>query len=126
MEEFYNRHYIAVRNDGAVINAWSDGPHPEKDIANAICINKQGGYQFRLILNGELTEENPPIYDIGMIPLYKWDGHQVVERTIEEIEAERALLPPPPMSREELFQRQLDEQADALIELAALLTEREG
>lgn len=92
MYEFYNRHYIKTRSDGAITAAWSDGPHPEKDTANAVCINDKGGYQLRLILNGKLTEENPPIYDMDGIPLYKWDGEQVIHRTEEEIEAER--VPP--------------------------------
>lgn len=42
---FYNRHYITTRTDSAIIDAWSDGPHPEKHTAEAICINEQGGYQ---------------------------------------------------------------------------------
>lgn len=91
-KEFYNRHYIITRSDGVITDAWSDGPHTERDITDAICINEQGGYQFRLILNGELTEENPPIYTMDGIPLYKWDGSQVVRRTEEEIETDR--IPP--------------------------------
>ena len=90
----YNRHYITTRPDGAITGAWSDGPHPKKDTTDAICINEQGGYQFRLILNGEQAEENPPIYTMDGIPLYKWDGEQVVRRTEEEIEADRAAVHP--------------------------------
>lgn len=84
-EEFFNRHYIIIRSDGAITDAWSDGPHPEKNITNAICINERGGYQFRLHPGGE---ENPPIYDKDDIPLYKWDGSQVIQRTEEEIKME--------------------------------------
>lgn len=86
VEEFYNHHYITIRYDSAITAAWSDGPHPEKDITNAICINEQGGYQFRLYPGGE---ENPNLYDMDGIPLYKWDGENVIRRTEEEIEEER-------------------------------------
>lgn len=104
----YNRHYITTRTDGAIIDAWSDGPHPEKDTANAICINEQGGYQLRLILNGEPTEENPPIFTDDGIPLYKWDGSQVIPGTKEEIEADRAAIPAPPHSAQEQLRADVD------------------
>lgn len=89
MEEIYNKHYISIREDGAIIDAWSDGPHPEKDIANAICINEKGSYQFRLNHDGE---ENPPMYEIGHIPLYKWDGSAIIRRTDNELHAERSTI----------------------------------
>lgn len=101
----YNRHYILTRPDGAITGAWSDGPHPEKDTASAICINEKGGYQFRLYPDGE---ENPAIYDDDGIPLYKWDGSQVVERTEEEIEAERAAIPDPSPSAQERLRADVD------------------
>ena len=104
-EEFYNRHYITTRPDGAITDAWSDGPHPEKDTSNVICINEQGGYQFRLYPGGE---ENPPIFDMDGIPLYKWDGEQVVRRRSEEIEADRAAIPAPPPSAQEQLRADVD------------------
>lgn len=104
-KEFFNHHYIITRSDGAITGAWSDGPHPEKDPANAICINGQGGYQFRLYPDGE---ENPAIYDDDGIPLYKWDGEQVVPRTEEEIEADRAAIPEPPPSAQERLRADVD------------------
>lgn len=104
-EEFYDRHYITTRPDGAITDAWSDGPHPEKDTTKAVCINEQGGYQFRLYQGGE---ENPPIYDMDGIPLYKWDGEHVIPRTDEEIEAERAAIPVPPPSAQEQLRADVD------------------
>ena len=90
MEEFYNKHYIRIREDGCIIDGFSDAfREPTED---AICINEQGGYQFRLFPDGE---ENPSLFDWdGMIPLYKWDG-EVIKRTEEEVEAERSALPVP-------------------------------
>lgn len=105
---FYCRHYITIRSDGAITDAWSDGPHPGKDAATATCINEQGGYQFRLLLDGELTEENPQIYDMEGIPLYKWDGRKAVRRTDKEIEAERAAIPAPPPSAQEQLRADVD------------------
>lgn len=102
---FYNRHYIAIRTDSAIIDAWSDGPHPEKDTTGAICINEQGGYQFRLYPGGE---ENPSIYTEDGIPLYRWDGCDIVPRTEEEIDADRAALPMPPPSAQELLRADVD------------------
>lgn len=93
-------HYIITRPDGAITDTWSDGPLREKDITNAFCINTQGGYQFRFSEDGE---ENPSIYDIDGIPLYKWDGSKVVTRSTEEIEAERSTFSiQPPSSIEQL------------------------
>lgn len=101
----YNCHYIALREDGAIIFSWSDGPFPDKDTTNAICINDRGGYQFRFTENGE---ENPPLYDIEGIPLYKWDGKQVVSRLEDEIEAERNMIPLPPPSPMEQLRADVD------------------
>ena len=109
--EFYNKHYITVRADGVIIDAWSDGPLSEKDTADAICINEQGSYQFRFTPNGE---ENPPIYDIDGVPLYKWNGESIISRTEEEIAADRAaLLNSPELKAAEIKQQLavLDEQA---------------
>lgn len=105
MNGLYNHHYVTVRADGAIIDAWSDGPRPEKDTANAICIDEQGGYQFRLYPGGK---ENPPIFDEDGIPLYTWNGVQVASRTKKEIEAERAAIPVPPPSQQEQLRADLD------------------
>ncbi|MCH5203851.1 MAG: hypothetical protein J1F03_03830 [Oscillospiraceae bacterium] len=101
-----NKHYITTRSDGAIIDTWSDGPHLEKDITDAICINNQGGYQFRLYPGGE---ENPNIYSIDSVPLYKWDGERVVRRTDEEIETERAAILSSPERRTAEIKQQLSE-----------------
>ena len=98
MDEFYNKHYIKTRDDGAIIDCWSNGPHPDRDTTNAICISDKGGYQFRFTPDGE---ENPFFYDMNGIPLYKWDGQAVVKRTAEEIAADRAAIPAPPPSEME-------------------------
>lgn len=104
-EGIYNRHYIKIREDGALTDAWSDGPHPGKDTAGAVCINDRGGYQLRLRPGGE---ENPNLYTFDGIPLYKWGGEQVVPRAENEIEFERATIPMPPPSAQEQLRADVD------------------
>lgn len=89
MEELYNKHYIEIRADGTIVAGWSDGPHPEKDTTNAICINDKGGYQFRLIIDGEPTEENPPIYTMDGITLYKYIDGEIISRSNKELEQDK-------------------------------------
>ena len=93
MDEYYNHHYIATDPEGRIASGWSDGPHPEKDTAGAVCIDEQGGYQFRLFPGGE---ENPALYTMDGIPLYRWDGQAVQLRADEEIGADRTAIPEPP------------------------------
>lgn len=85
----YNHHYITTDAYRCIIDGWSDGPYPDKEFSEAICINDHGGYQFKLIPDGE---ENPSLYSIDGIPLYKWNGEQVVPRTDAEIESDRNKL----------------------------------
>ena len=86
MDKFYSKHYIVTDAKGRITSGWSDGPHPDREASNAVCINDQGGYQFRLSPDGE---ENPPLYTMDGIPLYRWDGKQPVLRTEAELAADR-------------------------------------
>ncbi len=105
MNEFYNKHYITIDTQNRITAAWSDGPHPDRDTANAICINDKGGYQFRLFSGGE---ENPALYTMDGIPLYRWDGWQVTPRIEEEIASDRAAIPEPPPSAQEQLRADVD------------------
>lgn len=91
-EPFYNQHFIETDASGNIIRGWSDAFALATE--NAICINEQGGYQFRLLPEGE---ENPGLFTMDGIPLYKWDGQQVIARDEVEIEADRAAMPKPPI-----------------------------
>lgn len=46
--EFFNRCYLKTREDGAIVDAWSDGPLRDKPTEGAVCFNDKGGYQLRL------------------------------------------------------------------------------
>jgi len=105
MNEFYNKHYITIDSQNRITAAWSDGPRPDLDTTGAICINYKGGYQFRLFPDGE---ENPAIYTMDGISLYKWNGEQVVKRTEEEIAADRAAIPSPPPTAQEQLRADVD------------------
>ena len=78
MDIYYNKHYITVDDQGRITAGWSDGPCPDRDTAGAICINEQGGYQFRLTPGGE---ENPPLCTPDGDLLYRWDGEKAVRIT---------------------------------------------
>ena len=92
MEEmmFYNKHYITVDEQNRIIDGFSDAFHEPKD--TDICINEQGGYQFRLFPGGE---ENPPLVNMYGVPLYAWDGSVVIPRSSASIAADtsQAMLP---------------------------------
>ena len=95
MDEFmiYNKHYIEIDEQGLIIEGWSDGPRTSRPTEGAICINDKGGYQFRLVINGVETEENPNLFDANtLIPLYKYVDGAVQKRSEEEIMADRKAI----------------------------------
>lgn len=94
MEPFCNKHYIVTDARGRITDGWSDGPFPDRDATDDICIEEQGGYQFRLAPDGE---ENPALYTEDGVPLYRWDGEVAVLRTAEEIQADLAAMRPDPL-----------------------------
>lgn len=100
-----NKHYIELDSKRRIIAGWSDGPNPDRDTSNAICINQEGGYQFRLKPNGE---ENPPLFTLDGIPLYWWNAKEAVSRTEQEIAKDRAQLPQPGPSEQERLRADVD------------------
>lgn len=105
MDYYYNKHYITTDQQGRITAGWSDGPFPDRSTDGAICINAEGGYQFRLWPDGE---ENPPLYGIAGIPLYRWDGEQAVPRSEDEIAADVVAIPVPPPSAQEQLRADVD------------------
>lgn len=88
---FYNHHYIRINSASCITEGWSDGPHSTRiPTKEDILINDQGGYQFKLIVDEQQTEENPALYTLDFLPLYKWENNKVIKRTEQEIEADRA------------------------------------
>ena len=85
MEEKNYRHYIKVDENGLILWGWSDNSTADPP-DGVICINENGGKAFRLSAGGA---DNPTLCDRDNIPLYIWDGEQVVVRTEAEIEEAR-------------------------------------
>ena len=86
--EFYNKYYITIDTNDNIISGWSDGPFPDKDTSNAICINEQGSYQFRLYPNGE---ENPPLFNETGLSLYKYENGEIIAKSSVELQIEETL-----------------------------------
>lgn len=105
IEPIYNSHYIKVDDQNRIIDGWSDGVFPDRDATSAICINAQGGYQFRIFLSGE---ENPILYTADGVPLYEWDGEEVQKRTEFAISADRTVIPESPPSEQEQLRADVD------------------
>lgn len=93
MNEYYNtpnifnRHYIQLNSFNQITSGFSDAFRQPTE--TDICINEEGGYQFRLIVDGELSEENPPLFEGFNIPLYEWKDNKVVRRAEKDLEADR-------------------------------------
>ena len=100
---------------GRIVDGFSDALRQPS--AADICINEEGGYQFRLFPGGE---ENPVLYAVPyMIPLYKYENGSVAARAVEEIEADTAALPEPAPSWNDQMEAQLTYTAmmtDTLLE----------
>lgn len=103
--KIYNKHYIKIDIRNRIIDGWSDGPHFDKNITDAICINENGGYQFKLFQDGE---ENPLLFTFEGVPLYCWDGNKVIQRTAEEIQADIIAIPPSPPTELEQIRADID------------------
>ena len=89
--EFFNKHYVIVDELGRIVDGFSDA-FREPSHAD-ICINEQGGYQFRLFPDGE---ENPVLFEREYhIPLYRFENGAVRKRSAEEIAADIAAIPAP-------------------------------
>lgn len=110
VEEFdmcvsYNKHYITVDESGLITDGWSNGPHYNRDTTDAICINEQGSYQFRLFPDGV---ENPVLITPTGIPLYKYEDGVVIERSEEEIKQDEENIPKPVPTVSEMDQLRAD------------------
>lgn len=84
------KHYIRLDSTGRIVKGFSDAFEQPQD--RDICINDDGGYQFRFFPN---STENPPLMDYDGIPLYKYVDGTVMLRSAGEIEADRAAIQQP-------------------------------
>lgn len=105
--EYFNRYYLKTREDGCIVDAWSDGPQAGHSTEGYIQFG-QGGYQLRLTINGVETEENPCLWTMEGVPLYKYVDGQITKRSEEEIQKEIDQIPPPPPSEIEQIRADVD------------------
>lgn len=82
------KHYISVNGSGRIVDGFSDAFRQPSE--TDICISEQGSYQFRLFPGGE---ENPALFDADGIPLYRYSDGQLLRRTLEDIRADKEVLP---------------------------------
>ena len=103
MEMFFQRHYIRIDERNRIVNGFSDvpefnNPSPQEGETD-ILINDKGGRHFRLLIDGEFTEENPiwMLRNEQNVPLLKWDAKnkKIVHRTEKEIQADIDATKPP-------------------------------
>jgi len=88
MDNFYYKHYITFPpmlggTSAKILNGFSTAfKQPQ---LGDICINEQGGYQFKIMSN---AEENSPLTDQNGCHLYRWENEQVRKTTQEELDQE--------------------------------------
>ncbi|MCG8401359.1 MAG: hypothetical protein MJA84_07150 [Firmicutes bacterium] len=97
-----NIHYIKLDDQNRIVKGFSNA-FEQPEITD-ICINEHGGRHFEL--NGQI---NPPLFNNQGIPLYKWDGTQVIERTQQEIQSDIDALPPAPKTELEILRETVDQ-----------------
>ncbi len=90
------------------------------DIADWLLIDEGEGDKYNLCQShyfegGLFTEDG--------IPLYKWDGEQVIARSQAEIEADRAALPKPPVLP--TYEERLAAMESAMLTMAMALGDDE-
>ena len=101
MEMFFNKHFMRVDGRSRIVGFFSDAfdiPTPREGETDVL-INDKGGRHVQLILDGELTHENPVemMRNEQNIPLLKWDSKdgKIVRRAENEIRADTDALPAP-------------------------------
>lgn len=104
MEDYISKVYIQTDSQGRILRC-DGGYTAPADLTGWIEIDKGTGDRYNLCQTtyfvGGLASDDG-------IPLYRWDGTQVVERTPEEIEADRAEIPAPPPSETEQLRAKVE------------------
>ena len=107
--EMKSRVYIRTDEQGRIVRCEGEYTLPS-DLTDWILI-EEGSPCDRLNLAQSHYFEGG-LYTMDGIPRYRWDGTQVVERTVEELEADRAARPaPPPTTEEVLLELAADHEA---------------
>lgn len=110
--------YIQTDNDGRILRC-EGGYTTPADLTDWTYIDEGTGDRYNLAQSHYF---DGGLYTMDGIPRYRWDGSAAVERTEEELEADRAARPAPPPTTDEritILEEQLvqaDETSIALYE----------
>lgn len=100
--------YIKTDTEGRIL-CCEGGYTTPADLTGWIEIDEGNGDKYNLC---QIHYFDGGLYTMDGIPRYKWDGTQAVERTEEEMEADRAARPaPPPTTEEVLLELAADHEA---------------
>ena len=108
MEETQSKVYIQIDTEGRILRC-EGGYTTPADLTGWIEIDEGTGDKYNLCQSHYF---DGGLYTMDGIPRYRWDGTQAVERTEEELEADRAARPaPPPTTEEVLLELAADHEA---------------
>ena len=118
--DFYDKSkvYIQTDADGRILRC-DGGYTTPADLSGWLEIDEGNGDRYNLCQSHYF---DGGLYTVDGIPRYRWDGTQAVERTEEEMEADRSARPAPPPTTDEritILEEQLvqaDETSIALYE----------
>ena len=100
--------YIKTDADGRILRC-EGGITTPTDLTDWLRIDEGYGDKYGLAQSHYF---DGGLYTMDGIPRYRWDGTQAVERTEEELEADRAARPaPPPTTEEVLLELAADHEA---------------
>ena len=100
--------YIQTDTEGRILRC-EGGYTTPADLTGWIEIDEGTGDKYNLCQSHYF---DGGLYTMDGIPRYRWDGTRAVERTEEELEADRAARPaPPPTTEEVLLELAADHEA---------------
>lgn len=105
--------YIQTDEQGRILRC-EGGVSTPSDLTDWIFIDEGYGGKYGLAQSHYF---DGGLYTMDGIPRYRWDGTQAVERTEEELEADRAVRPEP----EPTEQEQLRADVDFLLAMGGVL-----
>lgn len=125
MDDNISKVYIQTDDQGRILRC-EGGYTTPAELTGWIYIDEGTGDRYNLCQGNYF---GGGLYTMDGIPRYRWDGTQVVERTAEEIEADRAAIPAPPPSETERLKAQVaaleaDKAERAELEAMAAAIER--
>ena len=116
MEETQSKVYIQTDTEGRILRC-EGGYTTPADLTGWIEIDEGTGDKYNLCQSHYFADG---MYTMDGIPRYRWDGKQAVERSEDELEADRAARPaPPPTTNERIatLEEQIAQADETAIDL---------